>query len=233
MNPRYTGHQVWNRQRKEEMLIDVEDVALGHETKMKWNPESTWVFSDRQVHEPLVSKRTFDAVQRRRAGQGPRSSGRQVVRTQHGYAFKSRLVHKSCGRRMQGNWAHGEPYYRCRFPQEYAIANKVDHPLNVYLREDDLRAQVDPWLAEAFAPSAIEHTLTTLDGAQPSSDGQSEALRKKIAECDRKIAQHRAVLEAGGDPQLVAGWTWRFRRRRRPRRHSSPSSAGRSVKAGG
>ena len=139
--------------------------------------------------------------------QGPRSSGRQVVRTQHGYAFKSRLVHKSCGRRMQGNWAHGEPYYRCRFPQEYAIANKVDHPLNVYLREDDLRAQVDPWLARAFAPAAIEHTLTTLDAAQPSSDGQGEALRKKIAECDRKIAQHRAVLEAGGDPKLVAGWT--------------------------
>lgn len=53
---------MWNRQRKEEMPIDVEEVALGHETKLKWNPESTWVFSDKQVHEPLVSKQTFDAV---------------------------------------------------------------------------------------------------------------------------------------------------------------------------
>jgi hypothetical protein len=32
-NPRYTGREVWNRQRREEVLIDVDDVALGHETK--------------------------------------------------------------------------------------------------------------------------------------------------------------------------------------------------------
>jgi DNA invertase Pin-like site-specific DNA recombinase len=31
-NPRYTGRQVWNRQRRDEVLIDVDDVALGHET---------------------------------------------------------------------------------------------------------------------------------------------------------------------------------------------------------
>ncbi|WP_228542579.1 recombinase family protein [Nocardia sp. XZ_19_369] len=29
-NPRYTGHEVWNKQRKQESLIDVDDVALGH-----------------------------------------------------------------------------------------------------------------------------------------------------------------------------------------------------------
>jgi hypothetical protein len=47
--------------------------------------------------------------------------------------------------------------------------------------------------------------LTTLDAAQPGSDGQGEALRKRIAECDRTIARQRAVLDAGGDPKLVAG----------------------------
>jgi site-specific DNA recombinase len=36
-NPRYTGRQVWNRQRKEEVLLNVDDVALGHETKLRWN----------------------------------------------------------------------------------------------------------------------------------------------------------------------------------------------------
>ena len=29
-NPRYTGYQVWNRQRSDEVLLDVDDVALGH-----------------------------------------------------------------------------------------------------------------------------------------------------------------------------------------------------------
>jgi hypothetical protein len=44
-NPRYTGHQVWNRQRKDEVLVDVEDVALGHETKLRWNSADAWVRS--------------------------------------------------------------------------------------------------------------------------------------------------------------------------------------------
>jgi hypothetical protein len=41
----YTGRQVWNRQRRDEILIDVDDVALGHESKMRWNDESEWVHS--------------------------------------------------------------------------------------------------------------------------------------------------------------------------------------------
>ncbi len=206
-NPRYTGHQVWNKQRKEELLIDVEDVALGHETKLKWNDKSTWIFSDKPVHTPLVSKTTFDQAQQRMAGRGPSSSGRQVVRTRHAYAFESRIVHKTCARRMQGHWIHDEGYYRCRFPQEYALANNVDHPLNVYLREDDLRGPVDAWLAQTFAPSMIEHSLTSLDAAQPNNDSRLTDLRRQIAECDRKLDRHRAVLEAGGDPKLVVTWS--------------------------
>ncbi|MER7335653.1 MULTISPECIES: recombinase family protein [unclassified Micromonospora] len=44
-NPRYTGRQVWNKQRKAEILIDVDGVALGHETKMRWNPAEEWIYS--------------------------------------------------------------------------------------------------------------------------------------------------------------------------------------------
>jgi hypothetical protein len=37
-NPRYTGRQVWNRQRKDEVLLDVADVAQGFVTKPKLRP---------------------------------------------------------------------------------------------------------------------------------------------------------------------------------------------------
>jgi predicted transposase YbfD/YdcC len=53
-NPRYTGRQVWNKQRKDEILLDVEDVALGHETRMRWNDPTSWVWSAQVVHEPRV-----------------------------------------------------------------------------------------------------------------------------------------------------------------------------------
>jgi hypothetical protein len=36
-NPRYTGWQVWNEQRKDGILLDVNDVAAGFETRMRWN----------------------------------------------------------------------------------------------------------------------------------------------------------------------------------------------------
>lgn len=39
VNPRYTGHQVWNKQRKKESLIDVDDVGLGHQSRLVWNEE--------------------------------------------------------------------------------------------------------------------------------------------------------------------------------------------------
>ena len=51
-NPRYTGYEVWNKQRKDEVLIDVDDVSLGHETRMRWNDTTQWIWSNEPVHDP-------------------------------------------------------------------------------------------------------------------------------------------------------------------------------------
>jgi hypothetical protein len=36
-NRRYTGQPVWSNQPKSELLIDLNDVALGHATNQAWN----------------------------------------------------------------------------------------------------------------------------------------------------------------------------------------------------
>jgi len=36
-NPRYTGRQVWNRQRTDTELADPADVTLGHKSVPRWN----------------------------------------------------------------------------------------------------------------------------------------------------------------------------------------------------
>jgi site-specific DNA recombinase len=64
-NPRYTGSQVWNKQRRDEVLLDVDDVAAGHISRMRWNPRDQWVYSAEPTHPPLVSRETFDRVQAR------------------------------------------------------------------------------------------------------------------------------------------------------------------------
>ncbi|MCK9929620.1 recombinase family protein [Frankia sp. Mgl5] len=167
-NPRYTGYQVWNKQHKAETLLDVDDVALGYETKLKWNERDQWIWSDRPAHPAIVDKTTFSAVQERRARRGP-SSDRPRTRTPHPYALRSLLVHHQCGRRMQGTWNHGHAHYRCRYPQEYAIANLIDHPLTVYLREDAILPDPDAWLTTAFGPNQLRTTLDALAAQQPSS----------------------------------------------------------------
>ena len=58
------------------------------------------------------------------------------------------------------------PYYRCRFPAEYALANRVEHPLNVCLREDAILAEVDGWLAREFAPHRLRQTIADLAAVQ-------------------------------------------------------------------
>jgi hypothetical protein len=37
-------------------------------------------------------------------------------------------------------------------------------------------------------------------------DAVAAQARREIADCDAKLRQHRAALEAGADPQIVTGW---------------------------
>ena len=111
---------------------------------------------------------------------------------------------------MQGEWNHDAAYYRCRYPNEYALANKVVHPRNVYLREDALTPTLERWLARAFAPGRRSTLVDQMYASQDTGeDPRNEEARRAIADADRKLARHRAVLEALGDdsdPTIVAGW---------------------------
>jgi site-specific DNA recombinase len=62
-NPRYTGRQVWNRQRTDSELADPADIALGHRQVQRWNLPEGWVISARPAHPALVSEADFIAAQ--------------------------------------------------------------------------------------------------------------------------------------------------------------------------
>jgi hypothetical protein len=130
-NPRHTGRQVWNKQRKDEVLIDVEDVALDHQTQLRWNDREKWIWSEQIVHDPLIDADTFGRAQVLLAARGAGRTTRERVRVDHPYLLRSRLYCGVCDRRMQAQRSHGSIYYRCRFPQEYALTNRVKHPRNV------------------------------------------------------------------------------------------------------
>jgi site-specific DNA recombinase len=193
-NPRYTGRQVWNKQRKDEVLIDVEDVGLGHTTKMRWNDRDTWVWSEHEVHEALVSIEDFERAQETLASRGRGPTSHRPHPTPRPYALRGVLLCGYCGRKMQGNWNNKQAYYRCRFPEQYALANKIDHPKVVYLREAEILEPIDEWLASAFSPTRINATIATLaEHAPDSEDTAKSEIKKKIADCDRKL-RHTGLL---------------------------------------
>jgi site-specific DNA recombinase len=181
LNPRYTGHQVWNRQRRDEVLLDVDDVALGHATKLRWNTTDDWIWSTDPVHEALVTREDFGRTQ-------------QLLPPADAGALGQRAVLLPL------------PVP----PAEYAIANKIEHPRNVYLREAVVLDPIDTWLAQVFAPSRLTDTLHLIANAADDDhthDLEREAARRSLAECDQRLARYRAALEAGTDPTLIARWT--------------------------
>ena len=59
--------------------------------------------------------------------------GKETFMTQR-YALRGIVRCGVCGRKMQGSWNNGKPYYRCTFLSQCAAKNKVNHPTSVYLR---------------------------------------------------------------------------------------------------
>lgn len=207
-NPRYTGRQVWNRQRRDEQLLDVDDVAAGHETKMRWNDRTEWIWSTDLAHEPIIDVELFTRAQQIGSATSSRPAVR-VSRRRHPYLLRGLLVCASCGRRMQGSWNHGQAHYRCKLPSEYALANKTDHPPTLYLRESVIVPELDRWLAQLFDAEHIDETCAVLAGAPGTADediARAEAAQRKLADCDERLGKYRQALEAGADPTVVAGW---------------------------
>jgi site-specific DNA recombinase len=60
-NRRYTGRQVWNRQRTDFDLVDPANTTLGHRQVQRWNLPEGWVISRHPAHAALVSEADFIA----------------------------------------------------------------------------------------------------------------------------------------------------------------------------
>jgi hypothetical protein len=105
----------------------------------------------------------------------------------------------------------GLAYYLCRFPVEYAFANRIAHPKNVYLREADLTNQVEDWLAELFDPDGIDATVNQITEQaerleDPAASVRVAAAQARIADYDAQLARYRASINAGGDPAVIGPW---------------------------
>jgi site-specific DNA recombinase len=135
-NPRYTGRQVWNRQRTDKDLADPADISLGHKDVQRWNLPDGWIISRRPAHQALVSEADFVAVQDVNAARGPAPRADPGSPERRRYLLAGLLTCGACGRRMESAWSNGKPAYRCRHGHTSAAAPDPERPKTAYVRED-------------------------------------------------------------------------------------------------
>ncbi|GAC1310820.1 MAG: recombinase family protein [Acidimicrobiales bacterium] len=170
VNPTYTGRRVWAKQRRHEDLLDVNDVAAGHVTRMRWQPASTWIEGNPD-HEPLIDESTLAGVAKRFR------SPAQTIRprgTKHPYLLRGLLSCGICGRKLQGsarpsrsNTGPARVLYRCEFGASRSIPTDLDHPRTVYVREDAIVPKLDAWLAEIVTPESLSRAQAPPPEAGP------------------------------------------------------------------
>jgi site-specific DNA recombinase len=169
------------------VLLDVTDVALGHTTKMRWNDQGQWIYSEQIAHPPIVDDETFAQAQRLLAAKNARKVVRRPRTSPRAYVLRGVLFCGIChrlgaARRMQGSWNNGQPYYRCTFPTEYAQANHIRHPRAIYLREAEVIPELDTWLTKTLDPRHLPATLNALAAAQHREPPpEAASLREEIA----------------------------------------------------
>jgi site-specific DNA recombinase len=101
-NPKYTGHQVFNRR-------------ASRSRGGKVNDPRKWVWSKEPTHEPLIPKWMYDELNARRAAKKGSRDGNALnthPQTRRTYVFRSMITH-DCGRKMNGNHRHQSAYYMC------------------------------------------------------------------------------------------------------------------------
>jgi recombinase-like zinc beta ribbon protein len=90
----------------------------------------------------------------------PRPTGDGTTRT---YLLAGLLRCRLCGRRMDSHWVNDRPGYRCRHGRTSATRPDVDHPKNLYVREDHVLAHLARGLSPAGAAEIRKTRLGTCD----------------------------------------------------------------------
>ena len=200
-NPIYGGKRMWGKQRRHEDLLDVDDVAAGYVTRMRWQNTADWIESP-STHKALVDDETAKAAIER-FGRRPERPRQRT--SKHPYVLRGILHCNICGRKLQGSArptknGPARILYRCEFGKSRSAPVGLDHPSTFYVREESIVEVLDKWLSEIVTPES----LAQAQHRPPELASQDAATRARIAECDTRIPRLLASIEDGMPSDWIA-----------------------------
>ncbi|WP_433125516.1 recombinase family protein [Micromonospora sp. CA-240977] len=131
-NPRYTGRQVWNRQRTDRDALPDEGAFDRHHEIQRWSASTDWVISREIAHTPLVSEEHFVAIQAIHSAPTPADG---IPRCN---LLAGVICCGVCGRIMDSHWVHDRAGYRCRHGNTSTRPTSSRRQKTLYVREDHL-----------------------------------------------------------------------------------------------
>jgi hypothetical protein len=186
-NPHHGGF-AWSKGAVRAILVNPRYTGLA-----KWNGVEQGCRQPDPAYEPLIEPSVFHRVQQEFAAKRhARSEGPQ--RGLRAYVFRGLLRCGICNRLMQGAWNNDEAYYRCRVPEEYATANRIAHPRNVYVRERRLQPALDSWLTTTFAPARLVELVRA--GRGPLGEAADAGLTAALSRAVRGLREARPAERA-------------------------------------
>ncbi len=198
LNPKYTGHMVWNRKAT---------TSRRGTSRSMLNPPSAWVWSEQPTHEPLVTREIYEAAQkvgRTRSTSRSGSASNSHPQTRRTYLLRSFVHCVPCDRRMFGQTETRrkaqDAYYACQPDRNHRGREDrfPGHPKVVRVREDILLDAVyDLFQRRVFGELRHELLVADLPRSAHQAEGEWEsrcrALKRSITEItkkqDRLIAQ--------------------------------------------
>ncbi|TCC25393.1 hypothetical protein [Kribbella speibonae] len=207
-NPRYTGCAIYGRWQKVEELLDPEDVAAGYVMKFRRSPQAKIVRSRQLAHPAIVPVETL--LLRSSSGaagsQAVSRPGRPMTgRTDHPVSGSAADLEEArvrvsgrircgiCVRTMEGAARREDTiYYRSNARTLVpGSATAMDHPRQIYLREDLITPHLNRWIGRLFDPIHRSEPITALLEADDSAD----ELRDQIERLRDPVAAAETVLE--------------------------------------
>ncbi|GAA5109076.1 recombinase family protein [Haloechinothrix salitolerans] len=194
-NPKYTGHQVFNRRATSSKQGKVNDPVK-------------WLWSAEPAHEPLIPKWMFDEINTNStANEGSRPGGRpnRHPATKRSYRLRS-MVFCGCGRRMIGDRRRDVIYYLCWPPKNNRGRpwHSLGHTNALRIREDELLDEVCAFYAErVFGPDRRALLLADIPAADDQATREREAQCKRLQRTLADITRRQdAILRQAqtGDP---------------------------------
>lgn len=210
MNPTYTGYRVWGKQEKFERLMNVDDVAAGEVTRMRWRQDDQWIRPKQPTHPAIIDVEMFEKVRERIGSPAGRSSHRspKAVRSGRIYPLASRCFCVHCDGRLSARFYQskkrdgtGRVLYRCEVGSKRSLpSGLVDHPVSS-LNQGLLLPLLDDYLVGLFDdPMAMAIAMT---GVATQPDAAVVSLNLRIASLNKEVANLVGVLAAGTVSEAV------------------------------